>query len=162
MKTTHGLWNHRLYHTWKSMKRRVFDIKSKSYKHYGGRGITICDRWLDVKNFIDDMYPSYKEGLELDRINNNGNYEPNNCRWTTRSVQCRNTVRIMSRNTSGYRGVGFNKHQNKFVASITINRRRTQIGAFKTAEEAGYAYDKYVIDNNLEHTTNGFKILKNE
>lgn len=155
MKTTHGLWNHRLYYTWKSMKRRVFDAKYKAYKQYGGRGITICERWLDVKNFIDDMYPSYQEGLELDRIDNDGNYEPSNCRWATRSIQCRNTKLLMSTNKSGYRGVYFNKRENRFLTNITINNKLIYIGRYKTAQEAGIAYDKYVIENNLEHTTNG-------
>ena len=155
VKKTHGLKNHKLYKTWIDIKTRVFNIKCKSYEQYGGRGITICERWLDVKNFIDDMYPSYKEGLSIDRINNDGNYEPSNCRWATKSEQSQNTRRIHSTNTSGYRGVSFRKDRNAWHSQIKVNNKTIHIGLYNTAEDAGYAYDKYVIDNNLEHTTNG-------
>lgn len=75
---------------WLSMKARCAD---KNHKDYGGRGITVCERWLTWENFRDDMKPSYKEGLSLDRINNDGNYEPSNCRWATRVEQRANTRR---------------------------------------------------------------------
>lgn len=156
--TTHGLKNHRLYNTWIGIKKRVLNKESNKYKYYGGRGITICDRWLDVKNFIEDMYPTYEEGLTIDRIDSDGNYEPSNCRWATKSVQSRNTRKLFSNNTSGYRGVSFRKLNNKFSSRIAINGKFIQIGYFETAKEAGYAYDKYIIDNNLEHTTNGLYI----
>ena len=68
-KIKHGLCGHRLYDTWKSMVHRCNNIKNVAYKYYGGRGIKVCNRWLDVRNFIEDMYPSYQEGLTLDRIN---------------------------------------------------------------------------------------------
>jgi len=154
-KTTHGLKNHRIYSVWKDIKRRINDSKYKEYKNYGGRGISVCDRWLDVKNFIEDMYQTYEEGLTIDRINNNGNYEPSNCRWATKETQQRNTRVLRKTNTSGYRGVSFNKKNNIFVAGIGVNNKVIHLGTFKTAEDAGCAYDKYVIDNNLEHTTNG-------
>lgn len=151
----HGLKFHRLYGTWKSMKHRCLNKKSTSFNRYGGRGILICERWLNIENFIEDMYPTFKEGLTLDRINNDGNYELSNCRWATRKVQIRNTKKIWKSNTSGYRGAIFSKQQNKWISKIFLDKKSIQIGTFKTAEEAGYAYDKYVIDNNLEHTTNG-------
>ena len=150
---THGQTHHRLYSTWKTMKRRCFDDKFKNYSDYGKRGITVCERWLKVENFIEDMYSTYKEGLEIDRINNDGNYEPSNCRWTTRAIQVRNTRILRNTNTSGYRGVG--KNGKNWKSRIIIDYKEIHLGTFKTAEEAGYAYDKYVIDNNLEHTTNG-------
>lgn len=156
--TIHGLKQHRLYNTWINMKKRIFNKKSIGYENYGGRGINICDRWLKIENFIEDMYPSYQEGLTLDRMDNDGNYEPSNCRWATKSVQSRNTIVLRSTNTSGYRGVYFKKKNNKFCTRIALCGKFIQIGYFKTAEEAGYAYDKYVIENNLEHTTNGLYI----
>lgn len=155
MKKTHSLTNHRIYQTWNDMRRRVLNPKHKYYKDYGDRNITICARWIDVKNFIEDMYPTYEEGLSLDRINNDGNYEPSNCRWTTNKIQQRNTRVLQSNNTSGYRGVYFHKKNDKFATQIVVNGKRIYLGYFKTAKEAGYAYDKYVIDNNLEHNTNG-------
>lgn len=80
---THGQGNHPLYQVWSAMKYRCFNVNSVEYKNYGGRGITVCDRWLDINCFLEDMYPSYIKGLQLDRINVNGNYEPSNCRWIT-------------------------------------------------------------------------------
>jgi len=80
------------YERWHSMRKRCFDPNCHAYKHYGGRGITICDRWLQFENFLADM-GRCPPGLSLDRIDNDGNYEPNNCRWATRSEQQRNKRR---------------------------------------------------------------------
>jgi len=80
---THGLRYNPIYTHWKDMHRRCKDVKHRNYKNYGGRGIKVCDRWKDVKNFIEDMEPLYIVGLTLDRINNDGNYEPSNCRWAS-------------------------------------------------------------------------------
>lgn len=88
---THGLRKHPLYRMWQGMLDRCRNPKNFAYFNYGGRGIKVCDRWLNMSNFLDDMYDSYVKGLELDRINVNGNYEPNNCRWVTRKVNMNNT-----------------------------------------------------------------------
>ena len=154
LKLKHGLTKHRLFHVWDKMLQRCFNEKNKAYKNYGARGITVCKRWLNVANFIKDMYPSYQEGLSIDRINNNGNYEPSNCRWTTRCIQSRNTRKLRIDNTSGYRGVIFAKTNKKWCSQISINKKHFCLGHFSTAIEAAKAYDQYVIDNNLEHTRN--------
>ena len=104
-KITHGLTNHILYTTWNNMIQRCHNSEHKYYKDYGGRGITVCERWHSVENFIGDMLPTYEEGLSLDRINPNGNYEPSNCRWATKSIQARNTRLLREDNKSGFRGV---------------------------------------------------------
>ena len=70
--------------------QRCYRIKEKSYQDYGGRGITVCDRWHDFVNFLADM-GEVQAKLTLDRKDNNGNYEPTNCRWATRGQQLRNT-----------------------------------------------------------------------
>lgn len=152
---THGLRNHILYDTWIGIIKRCTNKKNQAYKNYGGRGITVCDRWLDIKNFIEDMYPSYIKGLEIDRINNDIGYFKENCRWTTREVQTRNTRILKSDNTSGYRGVSLHKQTNKFQASISVSKKQVYLGLFKTPIEAALAYDNYVLRHNLEHTING-------
>lgn len=156
--TTHGLRTHALYDVWYGIKERVLNKNHKAYKYYGERGITVCDRWLKIENFIEDMYPSYECGLSIDRINNDIGYSKENCRWSTSSIQQRNKRVLQSTNTTGFRGVYFHKINNKFIARIGLNGKKIFIGSFNTAREAGYAYDKYVIDNNLEHTINGLYI----
>lgn len=72
----------RAHRSWTEMRNRCFNPTDHSYKNYGGRGITVCERWMTFTNFLDDMgQPGV--GLSLDRINNDGNYEPGNCRWAT-------------------------------------------------------------------------------
>lgn len=151
----HGNSNHRISAIWYSMINRCNSLLCKAYKNYGGRGIKVCDRWLDIKNFIEDMYPTYEEGLTIDRIDNNSDYELSNCRWTNRNTQSRNTRLIHSTNKTGFRGVSIHKKLNKFQASIGLKNKKKYLGVFATALEAAVAYDKYVIDNNLEHTING-------
>jgi hypothetical protein len=84
----------KFYYIWTNIKNRCFNKDVRSYKDYGARGITVCSRWLGknigFKNFYNDMIGSYKEGLQIDRIDNDGNYEPSNCRWITSKEQACN------------------------------------------------------------------------
>jgi len=77
------------YISWYAMKSRCTNEKHKDYWRYGGRGITVCDRWMKFENFIADM-GERQSGVTLDRIDSNGNYEPGNCCWSTSSEQNRN------------------------------------------------------------------------
>lgn len=79
----------RIYDRWKGILARCYNPEHKSYENYGGRGIRVCERWHDFQNFIDDMgFPP--SGLIIDRRNNDGNYEPGNCRWTSHRVNANN------------------------------------------------------------------------
>jgi hypothetical protein len=79
------------YRSWQAMKERCFNEKSIGYKRYGGKGITVCERWKNsFENFLADM-GERPEGKTIDRIDHTGNYEPSNCKWSTRKEQARNT-----------------------------------------------------------------------
>lgn len=79
------------YQAWCAMKHRCYRPLNLRYKDYGGRGISVCERWLhSFNNFIDDMGKKPGKDYSLDRINNNGNYEPSNCRWATAKQQANN------------------------------------------------------------------------
>jgi hypothetical protein len=89
----HGHRKHPIYLMWQGMLSRCYNSNHIGYSNYGARGVIVCERWKDINNFIQDMFPTYVKGLDLDRLDNSGNYEPSNCRWITRKKNMNNMRR---------------------------------------------------------------------
>jgi len=121
--------------TYKSMMDRCYNPNCKAFVNYGGRGITICDRWKgSFINFLEDMGEK-PEGLSIERIDCNKEYSPDNCKWENRLNQNRNQ-RTRKDNSSGTRGVYFNKQANRWRANISANGKRVHLGDFDNIDEA--------------------------
>ncbi len=96
----HGQSSHPIYTSWAGLKSRCLNENDVDFSHYGGRGIRVCDRWLeDFWHFWSDMAAEWRPGLSVERKDVNGNYEPKNCCWATQSRQMRNTRRTIMLDT---------------------------------------------------------------
>lgn len=108
VKPTHQMTGSIEYNSWQSMKTRCYNPTSDSYKYYGGRGVTVCQRWLNsFENFYADMGPRPSSEHTLDRINNDGNCEPSSCKWSTHLEQIHNR-RVREECKNGHRLEGTN------------------------------------------------------
>lgn len=113
---THGMSYLRPYSIWHSMLQRCLNKKSHSYKNYGGRGIKVCNKWLKFKGFLEDMKVGYENGLSIDRINNDGNYNKENCRWVTVKQQNNN-----NRNCHFFTYKGITKNITQWADKLGLN-----------------------------------------
>lgn len=134
---------HPLYTTWSNMKGRCFDKSDATYVRYGGRGITVCHSWLTFGNFALDMGLKDNPELTIERIDNNGDYTPDNCKWATRTDQCLNR-RIFKNNTTGVTGVKRLKN-GTFAVRYNHSGVRYNIGVFTTLVEAEEQRARFLI-----------------
>lgn len=131
------------------MKRRCNNPSCKDYPNYGGRGIRVgWESFDDFKKWA--LSNGYAPGLEIDRINNNGNYEPGNCRFVSHSVNNRNK-RMRRDNTTGFTGVWFHKPSGHYVFELCIDKIRYRKSGFKTAQDAYNAKIELVNSMNVEY-----------
>jgi hypothetical protein len=136
----HNLRSSRSYKCWAGMKQRCDNHNNTHFHRYGGRGITYHRDWKLFTNFYRDM-GECPPGLTLDRIDNDGNYEPENCRWASRYEQAQNRDTTSITNQTGFRGV--RKNGKGFAAQIKHKGKVISAGTYKTPEEAHEAYLNY-------------------
>ena len=147
----------RLHEIYKTMVQRTSnENRAGASEYYIDRGIRVCEEWLaDRETFFKWAQENgYDDTLTIDREDGTKGYFPENCRWTTKAVQARNTKLLRKSNTSGFRGVSLTEDKSRWRARITVDSVQIRIGVFDTPLEAALAYDNYVILNNLEHTRN--------
>lgn len=134
------------YHVWASMLDRCRNPNNIQYADYGGRGIRVCEQWKAYRNFAADMGPR-PDGMTLDRINNDGNYEPGNCRWATRKEQQRNQRRAVYVMIEGQRYRAIELADRSGLKSDTIIARAKR----------GLSYDE-VMSPERRHDLSGFAL----
>lgn len=141
-----GLSKHPVYNTWSTMKQRCHNPKNKNYAYYGGRGIKVCDRWLEsFANFLEDVGERPSDQHFMDRRDNDGNYCPENFRWVTKKDSNRNK-RSSANSSSRYKGVHWSKKNLKWIASIHYDNTSTYLGSFTNEWEAAQAYNQAAKD----------------
>lgn len=130
---THGKTGTPEYVIWEGMLARCRNSNRPRYESYGGRGIRVCERWHDFASFISDMGVRPGPGFSIERDNSEGNYEPSNCRWATRSEQQRHKRRARN-NRSGHTGVTWDRNRSKWLAWIKLAGKSNYLGGFSDIE----------------------------
>lgn len=150
MTTVHSLVSNPLYKVWQGMKERCYNANTLFYKDYGGRGITVCGEWIaDPRAFIEWGFASnYKKGLQIDRINNDGSYNPNNCHFVTAQENAVNR-RKPSNNTSGYVGISLHKRSNKWMTKLVNKNKIHYLGSYRNKKEALKMRNDFIKINKL-------------
>lgn len=135
----------RLYQCWADMKQRCDNPKNLFFERYGGRHITYCFEWTHFEPFMEwALSNGYEDNLTLDRIDNNGNYCPDNCKWSTQAEQSAN--KTYKQNKFGYTGVHerIYKGKSSYVAHVCRNKKDYYVGIYKTPKEAHQARVKFI------------------
>lgn len=123
------------YSSWEAMNQRCSNMNSSAYSYYGGRGIIVCARWRDsFEAFLSDMGRKPSPSHSIDRVDNNGNYEPTNCRWADKTEQSINQ-RIRKDNKTGVRGVSFDWHRCVYVWDVMRYGKKAR-GRSETMDKA--------------------------
>lgn len=140
--TTHGMTGTKMYHRWQGMIARCYRKTNSHYKSYGGRGIKVCERWRhSFENFLEDMgEPPFKDA-QIDRIDNDKDYEPSNCRWATPLQNAHNKQKTKFKNIT--------KYHNKYKVVIARNYKTYYLGLFESLEQAINARDEWI--NNFKN-----------
>ncbi len=132
--TKHGIWGTPTYWSWNNMLQRCNNPKATKFLNHGGRGITVCEKWLKFTNFLNDMGVK-PEGLTIERKDNELGYYKDNCKWATYVEQNRNQ-RISKRNKTGTTGVCWSKQKQKYRVRITANKHEICLGFFNKLQQA--------------------------
>lgn len=147
-----------IYYAWRNMKRRCYDGKDDSFSSYGGRGIVVCDMWLDYDNFFKDMGDTYKHGLSIDRIDVDGNYCLENCRWISIKEQQNN-----KRNNVIINKDGTNKTISEWCDFLKLSRTKIAKVYKRFSKYGAIGYDeifttKRLLSKRVEERENKCKI----
>ena len=152
-----------LYFKWFQIKQRCHDENYKDYHMYGGRGVKMCDEWLNDKQafYTWCLANGYDKDLDLDKDIGSRRlgieppiYSPETCTFVPNMTNAKATRKIVSTNTTGYRGVSFNKTKGYYVATIMNDKKPIHLKYSKYAIKCAMAYDKWIEDNKSEHTPN--------
>ena len=150
---SHNMTNTRIYAIWRDMNYRCSNPNARNYKYYGARGITVCNEW---KNDFITFYHwatthGYNMDLTIDRIDNDGNYEPDNCRWSTKSVQ---NMSMRHKNTSGYIGISKHALVDKWYGRIKVDGKCYYTGISEDILDAVKMRNDFIIKNHLPNVLN--------
>lgn len=134
----------KLYTTWIALKDRCFNPNNQAFQYYGGRGITVCERWLDFNKFAEDMGDPPNSKVSIDRIDTDLGYSPENCRWASNKTQVVNKRGKVRKASSRYKGV-VRFSETKWRARITVDKKLLCLGLYDSEESAALAYNKKAL-----------------
>jgi hypothetical protein len=145
----HGESGSRIHGIWCHMKTRCLCDTSQAYSYYGGRGIKVCQEWIDSYESFRDwaLANGYTDKLELDRRDTNDDYCPENCRWATRVQQMRNTRKRRDAETSKFKGVSWCANASKWRVQLHLNGKPVHVGLYDDEEQAARMYDEAARKN---------------